>query len=426
MIVELRAKNCFVFSNEIVFSLKADMRNKKFATNVYRENYFNVLKTSGIYGPNNVGKTCLIKCIRSMKNILMHNPSQIVANIFTKNPISELGITFLHEGHEYSYDVKCDTEKKEYPYEKLSEIVKDQYGNEKEVIIMVKDTINKEYKFEEEALEQMMPMLAKNNILIYLLDAAGSDQLRHMKEILVGFASKIDIIDMNNIPISKTINLMKNENQLRDKVVDFIKNADLDMEDFTFVPMEHLKIKTEGNDEVKPEEKALDISESLMDQIRLVSVYKGVEVPSMLFDSTGTKKIAALASYIIEGLENGRILVVDELDSSIHFRLTRAIVAMFNNELNNNAQMIFTVHDINLMDCSRLFRKEQIWFIHKDSEGVYVYSLADFTAAAGIRDTTNIMEKYRKGALGALPEPDLIKSLLKVKGLKSKENLNDE
>ena len=40
-----------------------------------------------------------------------------------------------------------------------------------------------------------------------------------------------------------------------------------------------------------------------MDQIRLVSTYKGVQVPSMLFDSTGTKKIAALASYIIEGIE---------------------------------------------------------------------------------------------------------------------------
>ena len=70
-----------------------------------------------------------------------------------------------------------------------------------------------------------------------------------------------------------------------------------------------------------------------MDQIRLVSTYKGVPVPSMLFDSTGTKKIAALASYVIEALEQGRMLVVDELDSSIHFKLTRAIVAMFNMNL---------------------------------------------------------------------------------------------
>jgi len=48
--------------------------------------------------------------------------------------------------------------------------------------------------------------------------------------------------------------------------------------------------------------------------------------------------------------------------------------------------------------------------------GVYVYSLADFTAQQGVRDTTDVMEKYRKGALGALPDPELINSLLSIKG----------
>ena len=107
---------------------------------------------------------------------------------------------------------------------------------------------------------------------------------------------------------------------------------------------------------------------------------------------------------------------MDELDSSIHFKLTRAIVAMFNNELNTSAQMIFTVHDINLMDCKKMFRKEQIWFVHKDDTGIYIYSLAEFTAQQGVRDTTDIIEKYRKGILGALPGPELIRSLLSLKG----------
>ena len=88
-------------------------------------------------------------------------------------------------------------------------------------------------------------------------------------------------------------------------------------------------------------------------------------VPSIIFDSTGTKKIASIASYVIEALEKGRILVIDELDNSLHFRLTRAIVALFNNELNTNAQLICTVHDVSLLDCQNLFRKDQIWFTHK-------------------------------------------------------------
>lgn len=130
----------------------------------------------------------------------------------------------------------------------------------------------------------------------------------------------------------------------------------------------------------EPEEKALDIPEQIMDQIRLVSVYKSVPVSIILFDSTGIKKIAALASYIIEGIEQGRILVVGELDSSLHFKLTRAIEAMFNNELNMGAQFIFMIHDIDLMDCKKIFRKELIWFVHKNENGVYVYSLGDYTA----------------------------------------------
>ncbi len=415
MLIELRAKNCFSFSDEIRFSTKADMRNKKFSSNVHTENNFNILKTVGIYGPNNAGKTCLVKCIRSAKNILLNQKPRIMPNIFQESTICQLGITFLEEGREFSYDFWYDDKKEEYPYEKFAEITKDQYGNEKETVWLLKDIINGNCQYGDEDLLKMMPLISQSNLLFYLVDSSKFQQLAEMKRIVTKFASRIDIVNMNNIPLKRTINLMKNQNDLQRKVVEFIKNSDLYMDDFEYVDMDKIRVKMDS-DEEKPEEKALDIPEQIMDQIRLVSVYRGVAVPSVLFDSTGTKKIAALASYIIEGIEQGRILVVDELDSSIHFKLTRAIVAMFNNELNTNAQMIFTVHDINLMDCKKIFRKEQIWFIHKDDTGIYVYSLAEFTAQQGVRDTTDIMEKYRKGILGALPDPELIRSLLSLKG----------
>ena len=312
-------------------------------------------------------------------------------------------------------ELKYDAEKKEFVYENFSELLKDQYGNEKEVSWLVKDAIQEQYFCADKDAIQMMPLMAKNNLLCYLIDTSKFEHLEEMKKIIIAFAEKIDIINMNNIPMEHTIKLMKNRDQLQQKIVDFIKNADLYMDNYEYVDMDQIKLRAEDEGE-KPDEKVLGLSETIMDQIRLVSTYKGIPVPSLLFDSTGTKKIAALAGYVIEGLEQGRILVIDELDSSIHFKLTRAIVAMFNNELNVNAQMIFTVHDINLMDCKKMFRKEQIWFVHKDKEGVYVYSLADFTAQQGVRDTTDIMEKYRKGALGALPDPDLINSLLNIKG----------
>lgn len=415
VIIEIRAKNCYVFENEITFSLKADMRNKKFATNVHKENNFNVLKTVGIYGPNNAGKTCLIKCIRAIKGVILNKKSGLMPNIFTESHVCELGATFMVSGRKFSYDFKYDVAKEEYIYESFSEIFKDQYHNEKEVCWLKKDTISELYECIDEDVQNMISIVSKNNLLCYVIDTSKFEHLSEMKQILVGFAKKIDIINMNNIPMQHTIELMKNKNQMQEKVVGFIKNADLYMDNFEFADMNKIQFKNAENDE-KPEEKVLDIPENIMDQIRLISTYKGVQVPSMLFDSTGTKKIAAIASYVIEALEQGRILIVDELDSSIHFKLTRAIVALFNNELNTNAQMIFTVHDINLLDCKRIFRKEQIWFVHKDEDGVYVYSLSDFTAQQGVRDTTDVIEKYRKGTLGALPDPELINSLLNIMG----------
>ncbi|MCM1106708.1 MAG: ATP-binding protein [Blautia sp.] len=425
MIVEIRAKNCYAFEEQIAFSMEADMRNKKFVTNVHKENNFNVLKTVGIYGPNNAGKTCLIKCMRAIKRVLLNKKSGLLSNIFTESDICELGVTFMQTGRKFSYDFKFNVKTEEYIYESFSEIFKDQYNNEKEVCWLKKDAINELYECIDEGVQNTAPFVSNTNLLCYVIDTSKFGHIDRMKQILVEFAKKIDIINMNNIPLQHTIELMKNKNQSQKKVVEFIKNADLYMDNFEFVDMDKIQLQTTEADE-KPEERVLDIPENIMDQIRLVSTYKGVHVPSMLFDSTGTKKIAAIARYVIEALEQGRILIVDELDSSIHFKLTRAIVAMFNNELNANAQMIFTVHDINLMDCKKMFRKEQIWFVHKDEEGVYVYSLADFTAQQGVRDTTDVMEKYRKGALGALPDPELIKSLLSIMGNAREEDADEK
>ena len=415
MIIEVRAENCYAFRDEITFSMKADMRIKKFSSNVHKENKFNILKTVGIYGPNNAGKTCLIKCIRAIRGILLGEENELMPNIFTGNSVCELGMTFMSTGRKFAYDFKYDVQNKEYIYEKFSEIKKDEYDNEKEVCWLKKDSLSGEYKCIDENLQGMFSVISKNNLLYNLIEVSKFEKMAEMKSHLTRLAKKIEVVNMNNIPMKHTIELMKNKNSLQNKIVAFIKNADLYLDNFEYVEMDKIETEFEGSND-KPEEEVLDVVENLMDQIRLVSTYKGVRVPSLLFDSTGTKKIAALASYVIEALEQGKILVIDELDSSIHFKLTRAIVAMFNNELNESAQMIFTVHDINLMDCKRMFRKEQIWFVHKDEEGVYVYSLADFTAEDGIRDTTDIIEKYKKGVLGALPDPELINSLLSIKG----------
>ena len=413
MLIELRAKNCFSFNKQITFSLEADMRNRRFSSNIHSSGLFHVVKSAGIYGQNNSGKTCLIKCIKAIRDIILRRHNYLMPNIFYGEDLCELGVSFLYEGREFSYDISYDYSKKTYPYERFSEIIKDKYGNRKEDVWLIKDYANSSFSYDDKELIKMMKLIAQSDLLFYQIEADKFSRLSEMKKILTSFASKIDIVNMNNIPLEKTISLIKNRNDIQRKIVEFIKNADLYLDDFRYEDGTKIAFKENMAGE-KADEAVFDIPENLMDQIKLVSVYKNHPVPSVLFDSTGTKKIAALAGYIIEALEEGRILAIDELDSSLHFKLTRAIVAMFNNELNKNAQLIFTAHDINLMDCKRLLRKEQIWFIHKDESGIYLYSLAEFTAEKGVRDTSDIISKYQKGLLGAIPEPEFIKSLLDI------------
>ena len=417
MLLSLRVNNCLIYNSEVEFSMKADMRYKRFPNNVASFESVNALKSAVLIGPNNSGKTNFVKVIAGLKWLMLGKGMRIRKNLFSNNPIVEYGVSFIENEIECLFETKYDVTKKEFIYERFAQVSRDKYKNEKIEDQLIRDSINKKYYANDEVLEKVMKLASKNNILIYLIDNETFPCLKMIKETIVSFASKIDILDMNNIPINKTIELLKKSESAKKKIVDFIINADLSLEDYKYLNDDEVQIELKhGTSEpIKPQENALNATSPLSEMLHLASVYKGVTVPSMLYDSTGTKKMAALASYVIDALENGRILVVDELDNSLHFRLTRAIIALFNNELNNNSQLIATVHDVSLLDCQKLFRKEQIWFTYKDKENAYLYSLSEFTAEKdGVRETSNLIEKYRNGMFGALPEPDLFQSLLEV------------
>ena len=418
MLLSLKVNNCLIYNSEVEFSLRANMHYKRFPNNVAKVGKINALKTAVLIGPNNSGKTNFVRIIATIKEIMLGKGAVLNGNLFSNNPIVEASISFLEGGAENLFEIKYDASKKEYVYERFAQIERDDYKNVKTTDLLLRDSLNKKYYSEDEGLAAAMKVAARNNILIYLVDTEEFSSLKKIKELMTAFASKIDVVDMNNIPIKKTIDLLKASDEAHKKIANFVLNADLYLDDYKYLSDDEIKtvLKTQNVGDAKPQENALSAVAPLTEMLHLASVYKGVMVPSMLFDSTGTKKMAALASYVIEALENGRILVIDELDNSLHFRLTRAIIALFNNELNRNAQLIATVHDVSLLDCQTLFRKEQIWFTHKDRENAYLYSLAEFTAEkTGVRETSDLIEKYRKGMFGALPEPELFQSLLEVK-----------
>ena len=411
MITSFKFENCFAFNEKVEMTLRADMRTKKFYSNIIEVNdNLNIVKSVAIYGPNNTGKTSLINCVRAIKTTLENKGINLSPNIFTGNPIASEAISFIYNRKEYYYEYKFDCAKRSYIYEKMTEIIRDKHKNESEDLIFIKDTIKDKYECPKDVdLEKVLNIASTNNILIYTVQIEKFEILKTIKEILTGIANSIEIVDMNMIPVEKTIEILKNKDNETKKIVDFIKNADIYLDDFRYDEKMQLKV-----DNKIAEERILK-NQNLMDQIRLVSVYKGKPVPSIIFDSLGTRKITALASYVITAIEDGKTLIIDEFDSSLHFKITRAIISMFNSELNKNAQLIATLHDISLLDCKKMFRKEQIWFTDKNNKQTEIYSLKDFSyEQSGVRDTTDIQDRYSKGAFGAIPDPDLISTLMEV------------
>lgn len=430
MILSVRVDNFLIYSHEVELSLIADMRIKKFKSNVFDINNFNVLKSVCVYGPNNSGKTCIIRAINSIAKVLLSIVAEVPPNIFTNSNICSFGISFAENGKVYSYDFKYDSTivnnyKKGFIYECLKELSLDKYGNQQEKEIFIRDTVNDKYRFyNDENLSKILSSVSSDNILIYTINSAKYPKLEEYKSILRNFASKITIVNSNNIPIEKTINVLKNNEEIRKKTVELIKLADLDIDDYNYYkPKNNVEDSAIfNNNSPELQEDVFKSTNLLNDMYRLASVHRGKVVQSIHFDSTGTKKMVAIASYIIEALTYGKILVVDELDSSLHFKLTRAIVSLFNNEINSKAQLIFTAHDVTLLDCKTLFRKDQIWFASKDRESEYLYSLADFNSADDkVRSDSDLFEKYNSGVFGALPEPDLISVLIPALATKGEE-----
>lgn len=124
-------------------------------------------------------------------------------------------------------------------------------------------------------------------------------------------------------------------------------------------------------------------------------------------ESNGTRKLLNLAPPFLRALENGCLVVSDELDAKLHPKLLRYLVSLFTNrEINRNgAQLVFTSHDMTTLNSS-VFRRDEIWFAAKTPEGPStLYSLSDIADIDGKRvRTQNAYDRqYLAGRYGADP-----------------------
>lgn len=126
-------------------------------------------------------------------------------------------------------------------------------------------------------------------------------------------------------------------------------------------------------------------------------------------ESSGTKSLFALATFILDSLEKGSLFVIDEFEKNLHPSIVRFLVGLYNNPKMNtmNAQILFTTHDTSLLN-NEIFRRDQVWFTDKNSQGITeLYSMADIS---GIRNNIPYDKWYLSGRFGATPvinEPNI-------------------
>ena len=129
-------------------------------------------------------------------------------------------------------------------------------------------------------------------------------------------------------------------------------------------------------------------------------------------ESGGTQKLFALAGPLLSTLDQGGVLIIDELDAQLHTLLSKAIIQLFHGLSTNpkGAQLIAMTHDTNLLD-RRMLRRDQIWFVEKNARSQSeLYSLASIK----IRNDASYERDYLNGRLGAIPYPRRLAEAIRV------------
>lgn len=141
-------------------------------------------------------------------------------------------------------------------------------------------------------------------------------------------------------------------------------------------------------------------------RVRIRIFHEGGSQPFDLFDeSAGTRSWLALIPAVLLVLREGGVLVIDEIDASLHSLLTARLVALFNDPVTNLArgQLIFTTHDATLLHpplADEVLDRDEVWFVEKDESGAStLYPLSDFKP----RRDDNLERRYLAGQYGAVP-----------------------
>ncbi len=404
MIIQFRCSNFRSIRNPITFSLLAT-KDTTLPERVFSYNdKISVLRSAVIYGANGAGKTNIITAMGYVKflvsNCINFQEGDSIPyfphKLAPSNTPSMFEIQFIANKSRYAYGLEVTESNvtKEYLYH---------FPNGKQAKIFERE--DEKYSFGEKYKKELVEIQAsKRKINRLFISTAAS--WSNLNEILEPFIYLKDTIVVNeNVRDSnwKEYTIRKIEKNSDDKKM--LLNLLKDMN----IGVNEIKAKLEIN-EVTTDKLPTDIPEPL--RILLLNKkqinsevkfrYNGMDI-DYSEESMGIQKIFALGGPLIEILKEGKILIFDELETSLHPYMVTRIIELFNNPKINtkNAQLIFTTHDTNLLDLNQ-FRRDQIWFVEKNSADYAsdMYSLADLK---NVRKDENIEKGYISGKYGAIP-----------------------
>lgn len=414
MINRFSFENVFSFKEAQTLSLIASAKKERLFDD--SQNYVELiqdvktLSTAVLYGANASGKNNLIKALLQFRNLIFFGNQNLDIREFI---IPNFQLDAEKAKMPAQFEIECFWKEKSYRYgfSVLNSGIEEEW-------LYVKEKRETEVFYRN---KQGFTIPAKNKILHELT----SKNMVHSKAFLVTVGAQfndascagfLDWVNHFNI-ISGiddrlykdyTVRRMKESREFSQKVIELIKFADFGIEDISInsIPGQNIKFTVGDSSAVEVEPSTMD---DLMSK-RFVMNSDGLpelkEFHFGLFESEGTQKFAHIAGPILDVLEKGSVLVIDELDTKLHPELTERLVLLFHNkEINKHkAQLIFTSHNTNLLD-AKIFRRDQIFFVEKDSFGASnLYSLADFKKnGKSTRNDENLELNYLKGKYGALP-----------------------
>lgn len=403
MLIEFSVTNFLSFKDKNTFTMIASSDNT-LKDNYVEINNEKILKMTAMYGANASGKTNLFKILVIVSSMIKHSnffaPNVMLPIIPFKldketiNKPSEFEIKFLVDGIRYLYGFKAD---RKNVYEEYLTY----YPNGRPVKIFTRENVDN-YSFNSSDEKFLNDLKEKNTSNKFFVSTATNWNYEKTKPAFDFLTEKLGVVMSHEQINNYSYNMYYNDKNktLENFALNFLEKADFNIKGYKIIEEKMTEDKLSAiPDIVKP---FIPIN-TPMYKVNTKHIVNGDEYEfDISEESLGTQVIFSYIPVLKDVLDNGKVLIIDEFDKSLHPFIVKYIVEIFNDlEINKKgAQLIFNTHDTNLLDLE-LLRRDQIWFTEKNSEdgSTTIYPLDDFS----VRKTENVEKGYLLGRYGAIP-----------------------